>query len=107
MRRYPAFCHCSVFFSHLIPAEPIVLALKPHQETITNIDDFIWRMCVSYRKLNSVTLPFEYPIARCNDSSDNFGDSHGQLLFISLDAAPASTKSLSTRRQREARIFRP
>ena len=56
---------------------PLVLAPKPHQETITNIDDFIWRMCVSYRKLNSVTLPFEYPIARCNDSSDNFGDSHG------------------------------
>jgi hypothetical protein len=64
---------------------PLVLAPKPHQETITNIDDFVWRMCVSYRKLNSVTLPFEYPIARCDDSLDNFGDSHGQLWFISLD----------------------
>ena len=67
--------------------DPLVLAPKPHQETITNIDDFIWRTCVSYRKPNSVTLPFEYPIARCNDSSDNFGDSHGQLLFFSTDPA--------------------
>ena len=35
----------------------IVLAPKPHQEHIDNIDDFIWRLCVSYRGLNSVTLP--------------------------------------------------
>jgi hypothetical protein len=70
--------------------------LQPPSETITNIDDFIWRMCASYRKLNSVTLPFEYPIGRCDDSSDNFGDSHGQLWFIRLAAAPVSTKSLST-----------
>ena len=30
----------------------IVLAAKPHQEHVTNIDNFIWRMCVSYHKLN-------------------------------------------------------
>jgi hypothetical protein len=40
----------------------IVLAPKPHQEHVTNIKDFVWRMCVSYRKLNAVTLAFEYPI---------------------------------------------
>ncbi len=43
-------------------------------------------MCVSYRKLNSVTLPFEYPIPRCEDAIDDFGGSAGKLFFISLDA---------------------
>jgi hypothetical protein len=63
----------------------IVLAAKPHQEQVTNIADFVWRMCVSYRKLNQVTLPFEYPIPRCDDAIDNFGDSAGRLYFIALD----------------------
>ena len=63
----------------------IVLAAKPHQKHITTIDDFVWRMCVSYRALNQVTLPFEYPIPRCDDAIDNFGDSVGHLFFISLD----------------------
>jgi hypothetical protein len=64
----------------------IVLAPKPHQEEVESIEDFIWRMCVSYRKLNQVTLPFEYPIPRCEDAIDDFGDSAGKLFFISLDA---------------------
>jgi len=46
----------------------IVLAAKPHQEHVLDIEDFIWRMCVSYRKLNSVTKPFQYPIHRCDDT---------------------------------------
>ena len=46
----------------------IVLAAKPHQKNITDIMKFIWRMCVSYQKLNSVTKTFEYPIPRCDDA---------------------------------------
>ena len=46
----------------------IVLAQKPHQEHVTNIDDFIWRMCVSYRKLNCITKPFQFPIPQCDDA---------------------------------------
>jgi hypothetical protein len=43
-------------------------------------------MCVSYHRLNQVTLPFEYPsIPRCDDAINNFGDSNGRLYFISLD----------------------
>ena len=57
----------------------IVLAAKPHQEHIVDILDFIWRMCISYRCLNQVTLPFEYPIPRCNDAINNFGDLAGRL----------------------------
>jgi hypothetical protein len=63
----------------------IVLATKPHQEQVTDVNDFVWRMCVSYRRLNQVTLPFEYPIPCCDDAIDNFGDSNGRLYFISLD----------------------
>ena len=36
----------------------IVLAQKPHQEHIDNIDYFVLRMCVFYRKLNDVTKLF-------------------------------------------------
>jgi len=33
----------------------ILLTPKPHQEECTDINEFIWRLCVSYRSLNSVT----------------------------------------------------
>ena len=65
----------------------IVLAQKPHQENIHKIADFIWRMCVSYRKLNSITEPFQYPIPRCDDSVTIVGiQVGGKMFFISLDA---------------------
>ena len=64
----------------------IVLAPKPHQEHVTDIDDFIWRMCVSYRKLNSVTLPLLIPSPVVTMQSTTLGDSVGRLWFISLDA---------------------
>jgi hypothetical protein len=63
-----------------------VLAPKPHQMDVENIEDFIWHMCVSYRELNSVTLPFEYPIPRCEDAIKDFGDSACKQFFIRLDA---------------------
>ena len=50
-----------------------------------DIDEFIWRMCVSHGRLNQVTLPFEHPMPRCDDAIDNFGDSAGRSCFISLD----------------------
>jgi hypothetical protein len=37
-------------------------------------------MCVSYyQKLNAITLAFEYPIPRCDDAIDNFGNGFGRL----------------------------
>jgi hypothetical protein len=63
----------------------IVLAAKPHQEHVTDIKEFIWRMCISYRHLNTVPLPFEYPIPCCDNALYNFGDSAARLSFISLD----------------------
>jgi hypothetical protein len=64
----------------------IILVPKPHQEEVEKIEDFIWHMCCSYRKVNGVTLPFEYPIPRCEDAIEDFGDSAGKLLFIGLNA---------------------
>jgi len=64
----------------------IVLAPKPHQEHIENIDDFIWRLCVSYRGLNSATLVYSFPIPRCDEALDNFAPGSGRLYWISVDA---------------------
>ena len=66
---------------------PIVLAPKPHQEHITDINQFVWRMCVSYRGLNKITNPFEYPISRCDIVIEDLGDGNGIIYFICLDAA--------------------
>ena len=43
-----------------------VLAPKPHQEHVNDIDDFVWRFCVNYVPLNAVTRVIAYPIPRCN-----------------------------------------
>jgi hypothetical protein len=45
----------------------------------------LFGVCVSYGALNQVTRPFEYPIPRCDDAIDNFGDAAGRLFFLALD----------------------
>ena len=63
----------------------LILVAIPHQESCTNILAFIWRLCVSYRPLNKITLGFEFPIPRCADSIEDLGDSSGPIFTISLD----------------------
>ena len=36
----------------------ILLTPDPRQDNISNIDDFVWCLCVSYRALNTVTKAF-------------------------------------------------
>jgi len=67
-------------------AAMIELPPKLHQEAVIRIHEFIWRMCVSYRPLNAVTAPFEFPIPRCDEALDNFAPGAGCLYWISLDA---------------------
>ena len=57
----------------------IVLAQKPHQERVVKIEDFIWRMCVSYRRLNPVTKLFQHPIPRCDDAIIILGIGAGDI----------------------------
>ena len=64
----------------------IVLAQKPHQENIINIADFIWRMCVSYRRLNTITKIFQFPIPRCDDAIIILDDGARSIWIISLGA---------------------
>jgi hypothetical protein len=45
-----------------------ILAAKPHQEHVLNINDFVWRFCVNYVPLNSVTRIIAYPIPRCDSA---------------------------------------
>jgi hypothetical protein len=45
-----------------------VLATKPHQEYIHDIDNFVWRFCVNYVPLNLVTCIIAYPIPGCNSA---------------------------------------
>jgi hypothetical protein len=48
-----------------------LLAAKPHQESVYNIDDFVWRFCVNYIPLNGVTLLIAYPIPQCDSAVFN------------------------------------
>lgn len=73
-------------FPHGSWGASLVLALKPHQEHVTDITDFVWRMCVSYRKLNSATEPFIFPIPCCLNIIEDLGGMAGPIFFISFNA---------------------
>jgi hypothetical protein len=60
---------------------PIVLAAKANQEHL-HWSQYVWRLCVSYRKINAITRPFTFPIMRCDDAVREIGDSK---VFITMD----------------------
>ena len=45
-----------------------LLAPKPHQEHIVDINDFVWQFCVNYMPLNAVTRVIAYPIPHCDNA---------------------------------------
>ena len=59
----------------------IVLAAKPNQNEV-HWNDYVWRMCVSYRKLNSITRPYKFPIRRYDDAILSIGQAN---YFIKMD----------------------
>jgi hypothetical protein len=62
----------------------ITLAPKPHQENVTEIENYVWRFFTNSIRLNMITRPAEYPIPRCDDAV-MFG--FGQAThYILLDA---------------------
>jgi hypothetical protein len=58
-----------------------LLAPKPHQEHVKNIDDFVWRFCINYIPLNQVTRPVAYPIPLC-DSAVHLTFSDGRWMWM-------------------------
>jgi hypothetical protein len=59
-----------------------LLVAKPHQEHVRCIDDSMWRFCVNYIPLNSVTHLIAYPIPRCGSAVHNkFGQGKWRWMF--------------------------
>jgi hypothetical protein len=59
----------------------VLLTPKPHQEHIRHIDKFVWRFCINYIPLNSVTRIIAYPILHC-DSAINKEFGMGILYWL-------------------------
>ena len=57
----------------------IVLVQKYHQENVMNIEDFVWCMCVSYHRLNAITIPFQFPIPRYDNAITILGGGAGNI----------------------------
>jgi hypothetical protein len=59
-----------------------LLAAKLHQEHVQDIDKFVWKFCVNYIPLNSVTRIIAYPIPRCDSAiNEEFGMGKYHWLF--------------------------
>jgi RNase H-like domain found in reverse transcriptase/Integrase zinc binding domain/Reverse transcriptase (RNA-dependent DNA polymerase) len=63
----------------------IVLAAKHGQEN-TPWHDYIWRLCVSYRRLNQITRPFKFPIPRCDDAVMDISPRAKYFISFDLDS---------------------
>ena len=50
------------------------------------VEDFVWRLFLSYCGLNKVTRPFEYPIPRCDYSISIIPVGASVLYIITVDA---------------------
>jgi hypothetical protein len=78
----------------------IVLAAKPNQEHV-HWSQYIWRLCVSYRKLNAITRPFAFPIIRCDDAVQAIGDRQYYITmdldsgYWQIEAEPSSRSKLA------------
>jgi hypothetical protein len=51
----------------------IVLAAKLNQGHL-HWTEYTFRLCVSFRLLNAVTRPMQFPIPRCNDEAEKMGN---------------------------------
>jgi hypothetical protein len=78
-----------------------VLAAKPHQEHVRDIADFVWRFCVNYVPLNSVTRIIAYPIPRC-DSAVFIEFGNGKFLW--LFDAPSGYHQLAVEKKSQEKL---
>ena len=78
-----------------------LLASKPHQEHIENIENFVWHFCVNYIPLNGVTHVIAYPIPRC-DTAVFVKFSMGR--FIWMFDAPIGYHQLAVAASRQEKL---
>ena len=62
-------------------------------------------MCVSYRKLNAITKPFEFPIPRCDDAIAIIDTGSQYIRIISLDAWQGYHQVTVRKKDREKLAF--
>ena len=79
----------------------MLLAAKPHQESVHNIEDFVWRFCVNYIPLNSVTLLIAYPIPRCDSAVFN---EFGNGLWLWMFDAPMGYHQLAVEKSSQKKL---
>mmetsp|Transcript_357 Transcript_357/g.524 ORF Transcript_357/g.524 Transcript_357/m.524 type:complete len:620 (-) Transcript_357:114-1973(-) len=78
----------------------VVLAAKPNQGHV-HWTQYIFRLCVSYRKLNAVTRPFHFYILRCDYAVDTIGDAKF-FITMDLDAGYWQVKLAESSREKTA-----
>ena len=78
-----------------------LLAPKPHQEHVKNIDDFVWRFCINYIPLNQVTHPVAYPIPCC-DSAVHLTFSDGRWMW--MWDAPQGYQQIGVERESQEKL---
>ncbi len=78
-----------------------LLAPKPHQEHTRVIDEFVWRYCVNFILLNSITKLIAYPIPLCNLAVFNeFGQGKWRWMFD----APMGYHQLAVARESQEKL---
>lgn len=63
----------------------VVFVQKHHQDYITKIEDFVWRMRVSYHRLNTVIKTFQFLIPRYDGTIAILGTAASDIWIICLD----------------------
>ena len=63
----------------------MVLAEKPHMENVP-WHEYQLRLCMSYQKLNQVTLQFSFPIPRCNYVVQEINKGEKYFISVELDS---------------------
>jgi hypothetical protein len=58
-----------------------LLVPKPHQEHVSNINDFVWQFCINYIPLNQVTRHVVFHSPHC-DSAVNLTFGTGQWIWL-------------------------
>ena len=63
----------------------IVLAAKPGQHNVP-LEEFKWRLTISYRRLNQVTRPFAFNIPRCDDAVEEIDAEAQYFIVMDMDS---------------------